>query len=49
MYDLYKDEVNDPRYRGLKLWGGRHVNEIKERQFTTSNLDDFKRILDRQK
>ena len=45
MYELYGTEVNDSKYRGLKLYKGKHVNEIKERQYTSSNIDELRLLL----
>ena len=46
MYELYGAEVNQPKYRGLKLFGGKHVNDVKEKQYTSSNVDEFRKLVD---
>ena len=45
LYEQYRDEVLSPKYRGLKLYGGKKAYQIDEKEFTTSNFDDLKRIL----
>ena len=45
MYKKYQEEVQDPKYRGLKLYGGRSVNQVREREYTSSNLDHLKMLL----
>ena len=49
MYNNYKDEVQDSKYRGLKLYGGRYASQVKERQYTSSVLDDMRVILNKNK
>lgn len=45
LYEQYRDEVLSPKYRGLKLYGGKKAYQIDDKEFTTSNFDDLKRIL----
>ena len=45
IFNNYKDEVTKERLRGLKLYRGKHVNKVEEREFTTSNLDDIKDLI----
>ena len=49
LYDKYRDEVLSPRYRGLKLKTGKKVYQIDEREFTSSNFDDLKELVFKQK
>ena len=49
IYDRYKDIVTQGSYRGIKAYKGKHVNKIMEREFTSSNLDDLKVLLDNNK
>ena len=45
MYEQYGDEVLSPKYRGLKLYGGKKAHQIDDKEFTSSNFDDLKQIL----
>jgi len=45
LYDEYKDEVLNPRYRGLKLTAGKKMYQVDNREFTTSNFDDLKELI----
>ena len=45
IYETYKKDTLDSKYKGLKLYRGKHMNKIQEREFTTSNLEDLKSIL----
>ena len=45
IFASYENEVKDQKFRGLKLFGGRHISKLEEREFTTSHLDDFKRLI----
>ena len=45
IFDTYKNDVLDEKFRGLKLFGGKHVNKVVEKEFTTSNLDELKSML----
>ena len=49
LYEKYKDEVLSPKYRGLKLTSGKKVYQIDEREFTSSNFDDLKELVFKQK
>ena len=49
LYSKYKDEVLSPKYRGLKLTNGKKVYQIDEREFTSSNFDDLKELIFKQK
>ena len=49
IYETYQKEVQDEKFRGLKLFKGRHVSKVVEKEFTTSNLDDFKRLMGNQR
>ena len=45
IYKQNMKEVQDQKFRGLKLYRGKHANKIDNKDFTTSNLDDLKLIL----
>ena len=45
MYDKYKDDVLMKKNRGLKLMGGKRANQLDNKEFTTSNFDDLKELL----
>ena len=47
MYELYKDDVTKPQFRGLKLYGDKNVNQFKgeARDWTSSAIDDVKYLL----
>ena len=49
IYESYKDQVNKKDFRGLKLYRGKHLNKIQDREYTTSNLDELKDMLGNQK
>ena len=49
IYSNYKDIVTKSNFRGIKAFKGKHVNKIVEREFTSSNLDDLKVLLDNNK
>ena len=45
IYEANKKRATDQRYRGLKLFHGKHYTKVDEPEFTTSNLDDLKILL----
>ena len=45
IYNNYKKDVQNSQLRGLKLYRGKHVDKVSDREFTTSNLDDIKDLL----
>lgn len=45
LYDKYRDEVLSSKYRGLKLYAGKKAYQIDDKEFTTSNFDDLKRLI----
>ncbi len=47
LYTQYKDEVLLPQYRGLKLHGGKTPNQIDNKELTSSNLDDLKALINK--
>ena len=49
LYSKYQYECLSPKYRGLKLKTGKKVYQIDEREFTSSNFDDLKEMIFRQK
>ena len=42
LFDKYKDEVTRPELRGLKLYNGKKIYQLDNKEFTTSNFDDLK-------
>jgi len=49
LFNKYRDEVTKPQYRGLKLYNARRIYQIDNREFTTSNFDDLKQLVMKQK
>ena len=49
LYSKYQFEVLSPKYRGLKLKTGKKVYQIDEHEFTTSNFDDLKDLIFKQR
>eukprot|EP00347_Sterkiella_histriomuscorum_P000183 403376861 len=49
LYNEYKDEVVNPKYRGLKLYKNKKVYQIDNREFTSSNFDDLKQLVNSQR
>ena len=49
LYENYRYEVLSPKYRGLKLKTGKKVYQIDDREFTSSNFDDLKELIFKQK
>jgi hypothetical protein len=47
LYTQYKDEVLLPQYRGLKLHGGKTPSQIDNKELTSSNLDDLKVLINK--
>lgn len=45
LFATYKDEVLSPEHRGKKLFGGKKSYQVDDKEFTSSNFDDLKRIL----
>ena len=45
LYAEYKDDVLSPEHRGKKLYDGKKSYQIDNKEFTSSNFDDLKRIL----
>jgi len=45
LYDKYKDEVLNPKYRGLKLHKNKKIYQIDNKEFTSSNFDDLKALV----
>lgn len=48
LFDKYKDDVMRPEYRGLKLYNGKKVYQLDNKEFTTSNFDDLKDLVMKQ-
>ena len=49
LYENYRYEVLSPKYRGLKLKTGKKVYQIDDKEFTSSNFDDLKELIFKQK
>ena len=49
MYDKYKDEVLQKKNRGLKLMNGKRASQVDNKEFTTSNFDDLKDLVNSQR
>jgi len=47
LYTQYRDEVLLPQYRGLKLHGGKTPSYIDNKEHTSSNLDDLKALINK--
>ena len=45
LYSKYRYEVLSPKYRGLKLKTGKKVYQIDDKEFTSSNFDDLKELV----
>ena len=45
LFDKYHDHVLRRDLRGLKLYNGKKVYQLDNREFTTSNFDDLKQLL----
>jgi hypothetical protein len=45
LFDKYKDHVMRRDFRGLKLYNGKKVYQLDNREFTTSNFDDLKQLV----
>ena len=45
LYNKYKDEVVNPKYRGLKLYNNKKVYQIDNKEYTSSNFDDLKMLI----
>lgn len=45
LFDKYKDEVVNPKLRGLKLYGSKKAYQVDNKEFTTSNFDDLKQLV----
>ena len=45
LFDKYRDHVLRRDLRGLKLYNGKKVYQLDNREFTTSNFDDLKQLL----
>ena len=45
LFAKYKDEVVNPKYRGMKLYDNKKAYQIDNNEFTSSNYDDLKKLV----